>query len=93
MGNNRNTKTSYTNRFTLQVWNDRFEVLEGDVLHSFPNVRIGLMVGIGGGAPSQKHDIRLGDIVVSAPRDGNGGVFQYDFGKMIQDKSFQTTGS
>lgn len=64
-----------------------------DMLHSFPNVRIGLMVGIGGGAPSQKHDIRLGDIVVSAPRDGNGGVFQYDFGKMIQDKSFQTTGS
>ncbi|OCK72644.1 hypothetical protein K432DRAFT_412475, partial [Lepidopterella palustris CBS 459.81] len=32
----------------------------------------------------QKHDIRLGDIVVSAPGDGNGGVFQYDFGKTIQ---------
>jgi nucleoside phosphorylase len=30
-----------------------------DMLHSFPNVRIGLMVGIGGGAPSPKHDIRL----------------------------------
>lgn len=56
-----------------------------DMLHSFPNVRIGLMVGIGGGAPSAKHDIRLGDIVVSAPRDGKGGVFQYDFGKTIQD--------
>jgi nucleoside phosphorylase len=63
-----------------------------DMLHSFPNVRIGLMVGIGGGAPSQKHDIRLGDIVVSAPRDGNGGVFQHDFGKTIQDQSFHTTG-
>jgi nucleoside phosphorylase len=63
-----------------------------DMLHSFPNVRIGLMVGIGGGAPSQKHDIRLGDIVVSAPRDGKSGVFQYDFGKTIQDQSFQTTG-
>ncbi|KAL5312911.1 hypothetical protein ACEPPN_019337 [Leptodophora sp. 'Broadleaf-Isolate-01'] len=63
-----------------------------DMLHSFPNIRIGLMVGIGGGAPSSKHDIRLGDIVVSAPRDGNGGVFQYDFGKTIQDQSFQTTG-
>ena len=25
-----------------------------DMLHSFPNVRIGLMVGIGGGAPSPK---------------------------------------
>src|SRR4029077_4928088 len=37
-----------------------------DMVHSFPNVRIGLMVGIGSGAPSHKHDIRLGDIVVSA---------------------------
>jgi nucleoside phosphorylase len=63
-----------------------------DLLHSFPNIRIGLMVGIGGGAPTQKHDIRLGDIVVSAPRDGKGGVFQYDFGKTIQDQSFQPTG-
>jgi nucleoside phosphorylase len=63
-----------------------------DMLHSFPNVRIGLMVGIGGGAPSRKHDIHLGDIVVSAPRDGKGGVFQYDFGKTIQDQSFRPTG-
>ena len=63
-----------------------------DMLRSFPNVRIGLMVGIGGGAPSPKHDIRLGDIVVSAPRDGKGGVFQYDFGKTIQKQSFQPTG-
>src|ERR1700712_2596574 len=63
-----------------------------DMLHSFPNVRIGLMVGIGGGAPSQKHDIRLGDIVVSAPFGEKGGVFQYDFGKTVQDQSFQTTG-
>jgi hypothetical protein len=63
-----------------------------DMLHSFPSVRIGLMVGIGGGAPNSKHDIRLGDIVVSAPRNGKGGVFQYDFGKTIQDQSFLTTG-
>ncbi|VUC27486.1 unnamed protein product [Clonostachys rosea] len=63
-----------------------------DMLHSFPNVRIGLMVGIGGGAPSRKHDIRLGDIVVSAPRGSTGGVFQYDFGKTIQDRAFCTTG-
>jgi len=61
-----------------------------DMLHSFPNVRIGLMVGIGG-ASSPKHDIRLGDIVISAPRDGKGGVFQYDMGKTIQDQSFQHT--
>jgi nucleoside phosphorylase len=62
------------------------------MLQSFPNVRIGLMVGIGGGAPTRKHNIRLGDIVVSTPRDGKGGVFQYDFGKAIQDQSFRQTG-
>jgi nucleoside phosphorylase len=62
-----------------------------DMLHSFPNVRIGLMVGIGGGAPSMKHDIRLGDVVVSSPRDSRGGVFQYDFGRTIQGQQFQET--
>ena len=67
-------------------------IVARDMLHSFPNVRIGLMVGIGGGAPSQRHDIRLGDIVVSAPRDRKGGVFQYDFGKTIQDQSFRPAG-
>jgi nucleoside phosphorylase len=67
-------------------------VVARDMLDSFPNVRIGLMVGIGGGAPSQKHDIRLGDIVVSEPRDRMSGVFQYDFGKTIQGQSFCITG-
>src|SRR5205814_9800716 len=62
-----------------------------NMLNSFPNVRIGLMVGIGGGAPSEKHDVRLGDNVVSAPRDSEGGVFQYDFGRTIQGQSFQHT--
>ena len=61
------------------------------MLLGFPNVRIGLMVGIGGGAPSQKHAIRLGDVVVSAARDGKGGVFEYDFGKRIQGQEFQIT--
>lgn len=63
-----------------------------DMTRSFPHVRIGLMVGIGGGVPSERHDIRLGDIVISAPRDGHGGVFQYAFGKAIQDEQFETTG-
>ncbi|KAJ3531377.1 hypothetical protein NM208_g8903 [Fusarium decemcellulare] len=63
-----------------------------DMLHSFPNIRIGLMVGIGGGAPSEKHDIRLGDVVVSSPGNGRGGVLQYDFGKTVQNQSFQRTG-
>ncbi|KAJ3496369.1 hypothetical protein NLG97_g2707 [Lecanicillium saksenae] len=62
-----------------------------DMLHTFPNIRIGLMVGIGGGAPTSKHDIRLGDVVVSEPKTRLGGVFQYDFGKNIQDQPFQST--
>jgi hypothetical protein len=40
-----------------------------DIMYSFLNIRIGLMVGIGGGALSQKHDIRLRDIMVSVPRN------------------------
>ncbi|KAH0558949.1 hypothetical protein GP486_004431 [Trichoglossum hirsutum] len=62
-----------------------------DMLHSFPNVKIGLMVGIGGGAPSPDRDIRLGDIVVSSPHNGQGSVFQYDFGKEIQGRGYKYT--
>ncbi|KAJ8111020.1 hypothetical protein OPT61_g6283 [Boeremia exigua] len=63
------------------------------MLRSFPSIRLGLMVGVGGGAPSTKHDIRLGDVVVSSPREGKSGVFQYDFGKTVQDQAFHTTGA
>ncbi|KAG9757778.1 purine and uridine phosphorylase, partial [Aureobasidium melanogenum] len=63
-----------------------------DMLASFPNIRIGLMVGIGGGAPTAQNDIRLGDIVVSSPQNGTGGVYQYDYGKLIQGQGFQQTG-
>lgn len=63
-----------------------------DMAHSFLNLRFALMVGIGGGAPSHRHDIRLGDIVVSSPASSMGGVLQYDFGKTIQDQSFEITG-
>ncbi|EHK43250.1 hypothetical protein TRIATDRAFT_310795 [Trichoderma atroviride IMI 206040] len=63
-----------------------------DMLGSFRNIRIGLMVGIGSGAPSRRNDIRLGDVVVGAGRDGNGGVLQYDFTRTIQDQAFQVTG-
>ncbi|OPB36242.1 wd40 protein [Trichoderma guizhouense] len=63
-----------------------------NLLRSFPNIRFGLMVGTGGGAPTRYHDIRLGDVVVSSPGDGKGGVFQYDFGKTMQGQAFVETG-
>ncbi|KAH0364243.1 purine and uridine phosphorylase, partial [Aureobasidium melanogenum] len=63
-----------------------------DMLNSFPNIRVGLMVGIAGGAPTAQNDIRLGDVVVSSPQNGTGGVYQYDYGKLIQGQKFQQTG-
>jgi len=56
------------------------------LLASLPSIRIGLLVGIGGGIarPDDDRDIRLGDIVVSKPDGTTGGVCQYD---LIKAKS------
>jgi nucleoside phosphorylase len=48
---------------------------------TFKSIQFGLMVGIGGGVPSAEADIRLGDVVISQPHKGHGGVVQYDSGK------------
>lgn len=64
-----------------------------EMLSSFEGLRFGLMVGIGGGVPSQEHDIRLGDVVVSKPSGMYGGVIQYDFGKTVQEGRFTRNGS
>jgi nucleoside phosphorylase len=58
---------------------------------TFPAIRFGLMVGIGGGVPRKEADIRLGDVVVSQPGNGHGGVVQYDFGKSTPS-GFKRTG-
>jgi nucleoside phosphorylase len=62
------------------------------MMSTFRSIRFGLMVGIGGGAPSQHADIRLGDVVVSKPTESFGGVVQYDYGKTIQEGSFERIG-
>jgi nucleoside phosphorylase len=56
----------------------------------FKFIRFGLLVGIGGGVPGTQ-DIRLGDVVVSQPNLGRGGVVQYDFGKSTPS-GFKQTG-
>jgi nucleoside phosphorylase len=48
---------------------------------TFPSIALRLLVGIGGGVPSDKIDIRLGDVVVSMPSGSQGGVVEYDLGK------------
>ncbi|KAI5460951.1 hypothetical protein BGZ63DRAFT_425413 [Mariannaea sp. PMI_226] len=54
------------------------------LIRTFPSIRFGLMVGIGGGVPS-KVDMRLGDVVVGTR------VTQYDLGKIIGDGQIQRT--
>ncbi|KAH7158309.1 Pfs, NACHT and ankyrin domain protein [Fusarium sp. MPI-SDFR-AT-0072] len=53
------------------------------LVRTFPSIRLGLIVGIGGGEPSMA-DIRLGDIVGTR-------VMQYDIGKIIEDGQMQYT--
>ncbi|KFX88591.1 hypothetical protein O988_08963 [Pseudogymnoascus sp. VKM F-3808] len=60
---------------------------------TFPNLKMGLMVGIGGGVPSKENDIRLGDVVVSIPAHGYGGVVQHDMGKNTMAGGWVRTGS
>lgn len=62
------------------------------MLSTFPSIRIGLMVGIGGGVPSGDFDIRLGDVVISKPGGTLGGVVQYGMGKTVPGE-FKRTGS
>lgn len=73
--------------------NNRAAQIAIQLLNDFPSIRFGLLVGIGGGVPSEIYDIRLGDVVVSKPTDTFGGVVQYELGKQIVGGQFQRTGS
>ncbi|KAH9892130.1 hypothetical protein F4778DRAFT_772870 [Xylariomycetidae sp. FL2044] len=62
-----------------------------DMVHTFPAIKWVLMVGIGGGIPSNK--VRLGDVVVSTPSGQYPGVVQWDSGKAESDGKFTRTGA
>lgn len=55
-----------------------FAMATRDFFRTFKSVRFFLMVRIGGSVPSQTHNIRLGNIVVSQPTGKYGGIVQYD---------------
>ncbi|KZL76464.1 nacht and ankyrin domain protein [Colletotrichum incanum] len=52
-------------------------IVASNMRSSFPSIRVGLMVGIGDGVPSDVFDIRLGDVVFGKT------VIQHDLGKML----------
>ena len=60
------------------------------MLNTFPCIRFGLMVGIGGGVPPT---VRLGDVAVSVPTSLYPGVVQWDFGKAESGGRFNRTGA
>jgi nucleoside phosphorylase len=64
-----------------------------DMWRSFPKLRCGLMVGIGGGVPTEEMDMRLGDIAVSKPGYNDGGVVQYDYGQTVKKGRFIRSGT
>ncbi|KAL4916559.1 nucleoside phosphorylase domain-containing protein [Aspergillus aurantiobrunneus] len=69
-------------------------VVGQQMLATFRRIRVGLMVGIGGGVPNLPlAEIRLGDVVVSYPTAQYSGVIAYDYGKTLEDGAFMHTGS
>lgn len=62
-----------------------------NLVTTFPSIKVGLMVGIGGGVPSNK--VRLGDVVVSTSSGDYPGVVKWDAGKVYGQGQFERTGS
>ncbi|KAK4081122.1 uncharacterized protein Triagg1_2654 [Trichoderma aggressivum f. europaeum] len=60
------------------------------MVQAFPSIKIGLLVGMGGGIPPK---VRLGDVVVSTPDGQFPGVVQWDLGKSTEGGKFERTGS
>jgi nucleoside phosphorylase len=67
-------------------------IVVAHLLPTFPSVKFGLLVGIGGGVPSRDNDIRLGDVVVGNPTASSRGVICYDAGRVSDDGPFDQTG-
>lgn len=61
-------------------------IVANNLIRTFPSIRTGLMVGIGGGVPGSV-DVRLGDVVVGY------NVVQHDLGKIIQGSRVYRTGT
>ncbi|KAF2675886.1 ankyrin repeat protein [Lentithecium fluviatile CBS 122367] len=61
---------------------------------TFPQIRFGLLVVIGGGVPVKTDNgmIRLGDVIVSKPTGVHSGAVQYDHGK-AEVGEFKRTGA
>lgn len=70
----------------------------GPMFKTFPNIRMAVLVGIGGGVPSRpaadaRRDVHLGDVVVGWPGDGRPACIYYELGKVLADDKFEMLGT
>lgn len=77
-----------------QPGNNSAAMVVTQMRNTFPNLRFGLLVGIGGAVPAKTDNgvIRLGDVVVSKPAGTHSGAVQYDHGK-AKAGQFERTGA
>jgi nucleoside phosphorylase len=73
-----------------KIGNNAAATAATQMVRTFPSIKVGLMVGIGGGVPPK---VRLGDVVISAPVAEFPGVVQWDLGKAETGGSFRRTGA
>jgi nucleoside phosphorylase len=73
-----------------QIGNNSAATVATRMISTFPSIKIGLMIGIGGGIPPK---VRIGDVVVSTPVGQFPGVVQWDFGKAKEGGNFERIGS
>ncbi|ETS75190.1 hypothetical protein PFICI_13674 [Pestalotiopsis fici W106-1] len=65
--------------------------LTSPMFKTFPNIKMTMVVGIGGGVPSESpaddalKDIHLGDVIVGWPGDGKPAVVYYESGRSLVD--------
>jgi nucleoside phosphorylase len=66
-----------------QLGNNPAAMVVTQMRTTFPNLRFGMLVGIGGGVPVKTDNgmIWLGDVVVSKPTGRHSRAVQYDYGK------------
>jgi nucleoside phosphorylase len=73
--------------------------LTGSMFRTFPNIRMAVLVGIGGGIPSLEvsedpvENVHLGDVVVGWPGDGKPACVYYDRGRSKGDGHFELVGT
>jgi nucleoside phosphorylase len=73
--------------------------LTGSMFKTFPNIRMALLVGVGGGIPrsvvldDSLENIHLGDVIVGYPGDGKPACVYYDRGKSKINGQFEIVGT